>query len=141
MAVTLATGARFCETAAMSSAVADPLYVVEQWQRRAWGEFDLTAVDDLAADPITRHGPSGTTTRSHDELKHDLKQYQRTLCKPEITVHDRAVDGERVWSRVTMRGHNMETGEPRTVQWLQIHRVVDGRIVELWALYTSDVKW
>ena len=125
----------------MTTESPDPVEVVEQWQARAWAEFDLTAVDDLVADPLLRHGPSGTATRTHDELKQDLRQYQRTLCKPEITVHDRHVSGDRVWSRITMRGHNLDTGEPRTVQWLQIHRVVDGRIVELWSLYATDVKW
>lgn len=119
----------------------DPLGVVEHWQARAWGACDLTAVDDLVADPVLRHGPSGTQRRSHEELKKDLLSYQRALGKPEIVVHDRVVDGDRVWSRVTMRGANMDTGEPRTVQWLQIHRVADGRIVEYWVLYATDVKW
>ncbi len=120
---------------------ADPISVVEQWQARAWGECDLNAVDELVADPVLRHGPSGTQHRSHDELKRDLMSYQRALGKPEIIVHDRIADGDRVWSRVTMRGANMDTGEPRTVHWLQIHRIVDGRIAELWSLYATDVKW
>lgn len=118
-----------------------PVQVVEQWQERAWGEFDLTAVDDLVADPLLRHGPSGTAKRSHEELKRDLVQYQRTLGKPTIVVHDRVVQDDRVWSRVRMCGHNMETGQPRTVDWLQIHRVVDGKMVELWSLYATDVTW
>ncbi|NNE12313.1 MAG: nuclear transport factor 2 family protein [Ilumatobacter sp.] len=118
-----------------------PVEVVEQWQARAWGECDLTAVDELAGDPLLRHGPSGTQSRSHAELKHDLRQYQRALGQPQITVHDRVLDGDKVWSRVTMKGVSADSGEQRTVQWLQIHRVVDGRIVELWALYATDVGW
>lgn len=125
----------------MTRGPSDPVWVVEQWQERAWGDFDLTAVDELATDPVVRHGPSGTASRSHAELKDDLKQYQRTLCKPEIVVCDRVVDGDRVWSRTTMRGHNLDTGEPRTVQWLQIYRIAEGRIAEIWALYANDVDW
>lgn len=119
----------------------DPVWVVEQWQARAWGEGDVSAVDEFAADPLVRHGPAGTASRTHAELKDDLRRYQRTICKPDITVHDRVVDGDRVWSRVTMHGRNLETGEPRTLEWLQIHRVEAGRIVELWGLYAGDVKW
>lgn len=119
----------------------DPVSVVEQWQVRAWGACDLSVVDELAADPLLRHGPAGTEYRSHAELKRDLKSYQRALGAAEITVHDRIVDGDRVWSRTTMHGANMETGMPRTLQWLQIHRVVDGKLVEVWSLYASDVKW
>ncbi len=118
-----------------------PIEVVEQWQDRAWGECDLSAVDELVADPLLRHGPTGTAQRSHAELKHDLRQYQRALGKPEIIVHDRVLDGDRVWSRLTMRGANMDTGDLRTLQWLQIHRVVEGKIVEIWVLYASDVSW
>lgn len=125
----------------MAGAPTDPISVVEQWQARAWGECDLTAVDELAADPLLRHGPSGTQRRSHDELKRDLCSYQQILGRPDIEVHERLLDGDRVWSRVTMRGVHTGTGQPRTLQWLQIHRVVDGRIVELWALYATDVKW
>ena len=119
----------------------DPIGVVEQWQARAWGQCDLGAVDELVADPLLRHGPAGTERRTHEELKRDLKSYQRALGPVEVVVHDRVVDGDRVWSRTTMHGANIETGVPRTLQWLQIHRVVDGRIVELWSLYASDVKW
>jgi ketosteroid isomerase-like protein len=119
----------------------DPITVVEQWQARAWGECDLSAVDELMADPLVRHGPSGTERRTHAELKQDLKRYQRALGSAEVIVHDRVVDGDRVWSRTTMHGANIDTGVPRTLQWLQIHRVVDGKIVEVWSLYASDVKW
>ncbi len=124
----------------MSDAL-DPVDVIERWQARAWGDGDLSAVDDLMSDPVLRHGPSGTQRRSREEMKRDLLSYQRALGKPEIVVHDRVVDGERVWSRVTMHGANMDTGEPRTVQWLQVHRIVDGRIAEYWVLYATDVKW
>lgn len=119
----------------------DPITVVEQWQERAWGECDLSVVDELVADPLLRHGPSGTAQRTHAELKDDLRQYQRALGKPEIVVHDRVLDGDRVWSRLTMRGANMDTGDLRTLQWLQIHRVAEGKIVEIWVLYASDVSW
>ena len=119
----------------------DPISVVEQWQARAWGKGDLGAVDELVADPLHRHGPSGTEYRTHIELKRDLKSYQRALGAAEVIVRDRVADGDRVWSRVTMHGANVDTGAPRTLQWLQIHRVVDGKIVEVWSLYASDVQW
>ena len=122
-------------------AITDPISVVERWQERAWCHGDLDAVDDLLADPVLRHGPSGTQRRSHAEMRSDLHRYQRALGKPQITVHDRVADGDRVWSRLTMQGANMDTGEPRTVQWMQMHRVAAGRIVEYWVLYATDVKW
>ncbi len=123
------------------SDVLDPVAVVAQWQERGFGDCDLSAVDDLVADPFVRHGPTGTDERTHAELKHDLRQYERALGKPTITVHGRVADGDRVWSHITLRGVSFDTGERRTVERLQIHRVVDGKIVEVWSLHATDVDW
>jgi hypothetical protein len=123
------------------SVASDPAAVVARWQERAWGECDLSAVDELVAEPFVRHGPTGTTSRTHAELKRDLRQYQRALGKPTITVRGRVVDGDRVWSHVTLRGASLDTGDLRSVERLQIHRVVDGLIVEVWSLYATDVEW
>jgi ketosteroid isomerase-like protein len=125
----------------MSGRGRSPLEVVEAWQARAWEECDLSAVDELVAEPLRRHGPTGSATRTREQLKHDLTQYQRALGRPVITVHDRVADGDRVWTRSTMTGASLESGEPRTMDWLQIHRVVDGMIVEVWSLYATDVRW
>lgn len=118
-----------------------PVEIVEEWQRRAWGECDLSVVDELIAEPFVRHGVTGSARRTRAEVQHDLRQYQKALGKPIITVHDRVVDGDKVWSRTNMRGANLQTGEPRTIDFLQIHRVVDGRIVEVWTLHAADVEW
>jgi hypothetical protein len=40
-----------------------------------------------------------------------------------------------------MRGANLQTGEPRTIDWIQIHRVSGGKIVEVWTLHATDVEW
>ncbi len=115
--------------------------MVSEWQRRAWGDCDLTVVDELIAEPFVRHGISGTAKRTRAELKADLQRYRQALGKPVIEVRDRVVDGDRVWSRTTMRGANLETGEPHTLDWLQIHRVANGQIVEVWTLHATDALW
>ena len=123
------------------SDVLDPVAVVADWQERAFGECDLGAVDELVAEPFVRHGPTGTDVRTHAQLKHDLRQYERALGKPTIAVHGRVADGDRVFSHITLRGVSFDTGERRVVERLQIHRVVDGKIVEVWSLYATDVDW
>ena len=118
-----------------------PDEVVAEWQQRAWGEGDMGAVDDLVTEPFVRHGIGGTVRRSHKELKHDLGEYRKALGRPAIDVRDRTVDGDKVWSRTTMRGAHSITGEPRRIDFIQIHRVADGRIVEVWTLHATDVDW
>jgi len=125
----------------MAEGERSPLEVVSEWQRRAWGEADLDAADELVAEPFIRHGIGGTRARSRSELKDDLRQYTKALGTPVIDVRDRTVDGDRVWTRTTMRGAHPLTGEPRRIDFLQIHRVEAGRIVEVWTLHATDVDW
>ena len=115
--------------------------VVEQWQERAWGCCDLSAVDDLITEPFVRHNRDGSAKRTRAELKADLREYQKALGQPVIEVRDRVVDGDKVWSRTTMRGANLHTGEPRVVDWIQVHRIEDGRIAEVWTLHAVDAEW
>lgn len=125
----------------MTQGEIDPISIIEQWDERAWGNCDTSAVDDLVGEKFVRHGQSGTVVRSREELKQDLRQYKKALGTPIIEVLDRTVDGDKVWSRTRLRGAHLETGELRTVERLQIHRIEDGRIVEVWLLTASDVEW
>jgi ketosteroid isomerase-like protein len=118
-----------------------PADIVDEWQRRAYGDCDLSVIGELIAEPFVRHGITGSAARTHAELEQDVRQYQKALGKPTIVVHDRVVDGDKVWSRTTMRGANLQTGEPRTIDWLQIHRIAEGKIVEVWTLHAADVEW
>ena len=124
-----------------SSSTRSPDEVVAEWQQRAWGDGDLNAADELVAEPFVRHGVGGTVTRTRKELKHDLREYRKALGTPVIRVHERTVDGDKVWSRTSMRGQHSITGEPRRIDFIQIHRVEDGRIVEVWTLHATDVDW
>ena len=118
-----------------------PVEIVEEWNRRAWADCDLGVVDELVAEPLVRHGLHGTTKRSRDELKSDLRQYQKALGKPVVEVRDQAVAGDKVWCRTRMRGANLETGDTRTVERLLIYRIAGGQIAEIWALTATDVFW
>ncbi len=120
----------------------DPTAVVQQWWDEAWGENSADAIERLVADRYTRHGATGTVHRTRAEFADDMCRYQRVLHRPVVRIDDQAVNGQKVWSRVTMRGINLETGEPRSVSWLQVHRIDDaGKIAESWVLYTADVAW
>lgn len=119
----------------------DPIDVVARWHERAWGDCDLSVVDELVTEPFVRHGVGGTTKRTRADLKADLCEYRKALGKPVVEVHDRVADGDRVWSRTSMRGAHFRTGEPRVIHLLQIHRVRDGQISEVWTLHATDVDW
>jgi hypothetical protein len=120
----------------------DPAAVVRRWLNEVWMAGDLDAVAELVAPRYVRHGPSGTVVRDHEALRDDLRQYFRVLHKPVISVDDQAVAGDRVWTRMTIEGVDLEAGEARLMTWLQVFRIdADGRIAESWLLHAADVDW
>jgi hypothetical protein len=119
----------------------DPVAVIRRWWDEVWGEERLDLIPELVGEPYVRHSAAGTVTRDHEGLAKDLCQYWRVLNRPTVSFDDMAVADDKVWSRVTMEGVNLETGELRKVSWLQVHRFADGRIVESWMLYANDVDW
>jgi hypothetical protein len=119
----------------------DPAALVHRWWNEAWAG-DLAVIGELFAEPVVRHGISGTKTQTHDELKADMRQYLRVHQNPNVVIVDQAVIGDRVWSRVRSEGLNLETGDMSTMCWLQEHRIDEaGRIAEVWTLYSYDADW
>src|SRR5215213_8976890 len=108
----------------------DPAGVVRAYWERVWNQGDLDALDDLLADPYTRHSANGNIVRERKDLRKDMARYMRPLYKAHATIEDQAVSGSTVWTRVTLRGVNVDTEEALVYSWLHVARVVDGRISE-----------
>jgi len=119
----------------------DPVAVMRRWWNEVWGEGRLDLIPELVADRYVRHSANGSVERDHEGFQADMCQYQRVLNSPKVSLDDVAVNGDTVWSRVTMEGVNLETGDPRTVSWLQVHRIENSRIAESWVLYANEVDW
>ena len=118
----------------------DPGGVVRAYWERVWNDGDVDAIDGLIADPYIRHTAAGSAVRDHKQVRKDMARYLRAVYKADVTVEDLAVSGDRVWSRLTLRGVNVETEETMVISWLHVARVVDGLIVEAWNL-NAPVDW
>jgi ketosteroid isomerase-like protein len=121
--------------------VDDPLAVSQRWWDEIWRDGHLDAVDELFTEPLTRHTGSGSETVTRKAYKGRLAEAQRILSRVRVTVDDRVVDGDKVWTRATTSGINRETGERSVVSWLLVQRVVDGRIAEQWVATFPGVDW
>ena len=118
----------------------DPAAVVRRWLDEVWMAGDLDRIDDLVARSTS--GPHGTVVRDRNGLREDLRQYFRVLHKPVITVDDQAVAGDRVWTRMTIEGVDLEAGTTRVMTWLQVFRVdQEGLLAESWLLHAAGVDW
>lgn len=119
----------------------DPLAVSQRWWDEIWRDGRLDAVDELFTEPLTRHTGSGSETVSRSAYKRRLAEAQRILSRVRVTIDDRVVDGEKVWTRATSSGINRETGERALVSWLIVQRIVEGRIAEQWVATFPGVDW
>ena len=119
----------------------DAREIVERYWDALWRRRDLAVVDDVIGEPYLRHSSAGTRSLKRAEFKRELKRAWQLLDSPATTVEDQVADGDKVWTRATTQGVNIETGEPSVVTWLVVHRVVGGRIVEAWIASLPGVDW
>jgi hypothetical protein len=114
---------------------------MHRWWHEVWEDGRDELVPELVTDPYVRHSASGVVRRDHAELRKDLRQFQRVMHHPTVTVDDVAYVDDKVWTRLTMEGANFETGEVRVVVWLQLHRLEGDKIAETWMLYANGIDW
>lgn len=106
-----------------------------------WHDRDLTAVDDIMTDPYTRHSAAGTMRLTREQIKRELSQSWELLHGAQTSIDDQAIAGDRVWTRATTTGVNLQTGERSTLTWLIVHRVEGGRFAESWSATLPGVDW
>jgi len=121
--------------------VEDARAVVGRYWAGLWGRRDLSTVDELIGEPYVRHSSAGTRTLTRAEFKRELEQAWQLLHEPATTIEDQVSDGDKVWSRATTQGINLETGQSSVVTWLVVHRVAGGRVVEAWIASLPGVDW
>jgi hypothetical protein len=119
----------------------DPREIVARYWEGLWHRHDLSIVDELIGEPYVRHSSAGTKSLSHAQLKRELTEAWQLLHDPATTIDDQVAAGDRVWTRATTQGINLDTGETSVVTWLVVHRLADGRLVESWAATLPGVDW
>lgn len=115
--------------------------LVERYWQRVWHERDLTAVDAFMTDPYVRHSAAGTKVLTRAQVKDELCRAWELLHGSVTEVSDVAVAGDRLWTRVTTAGVNLQTGERSVLTWLGVYRLEDGRFAESWSASLPDVDW
>jgi ketosteroid isomerase-like protein len=114
---------------------------VQRWFGEIWAQGRLELLDEMLDDGYVRHSASGTAVIGKEQAKKDLAQYMRVLHRPVTTIDDQVVQGDRVWTRATSRGVNLETGEPSVASWLMVQQLREGRLVESWSATLYGVDW
>lgn len=112
--------------------------IVRRFFEEGPSKGNLTAVDEILSPSFTLHTPlpSAPGIQGMKEII--------TICRSAfehlgVTVEDMIADGDKVAARFTARGIHKgsfmnlpPTGNPVTMTGIEIFRIKDGKIVELW---------
>ena len=113
--------------------------------RRSWESVDNPdTLGEVYAPDVVWHNPEGDI-RGLEEAKQFVAMFETAFPDISATVEDVVAEGDKVVSRVTIRGtHQGEveefgppTGRRVEVQGLSLHRIEDGKIVEEWNSYDN----
>jgi predicted ester cyclase len=116
---------------------------VEEFQ----DQHQVEAVDELVSRDFVNHSgtvrdvPGMERATDFEGMKEIDRMYRKSFPEQRVTIRDMAADGDKVWTYKTFSAvHTGEfmgiapTGKTVTIDAIDIMRVVDGKIVEHWAV-------
>jgi steroid delta-isomerase-like uncharacterized protein len=113
--------------------------------RRSWETVDdPDRLDEVYAHDVIWHNPEGEV-RGIEEARQFADMYKTAFPDMSATVEDVIAEGDKVVTRVTLRGTHQgeieEFGPPIErqveVEGLSLHRIEGGKIVEEWNSYDN----
>ncbi|MEM4780014.1 MAG: ester cyclase [Halalkalicoccus sp.] len=110
-----------------------------------WTEGNLDTIDEIFAEEFVLHDPAATgKPQGRDEYRAYVESYRQAFPDVEYVVEDVIAEEEIAAVRYAARGtHEGEflglepTGERVSVTGMEMYRVDDGEIVEMWTSYDA----
>jgi steroid delta-isomerase-like uncharacterized protein len=115
--------------------------VVRRYFEEAWNKKNLDVVDEIIAPDLLDHEVDGSGQKSGpgDVKRYLTGYYHKALPDVRMTVEDQVAEGDKVVTRITVRGtHQGEllgvpaTGKRIEVTGISVDRIEGGKIVEGW---------
>ena len=113
--------------------------VIRRYIEELWGQGNMALEDDLLDRSLVDHNPSPGMTPDYAGHHQILTIFRAAFPDIRMTLDDLVAEGDRVVDRWTARGtHTGEfggipaTGRPVAVTGIDITRLENGKIVEIW---------
>ena len=107
--------------------------VVEQYNLIVWNERDFALADELLGERVIRHDVGESTTLTHEQAVARVVDHWDMFesIRFDLNLVVAGDDGEHV-AIVYQSPMRLKDGTETTVASMEIVRVVDGRITEVW---------
>ena len=116
--------------------------VVEQYNLVVWNERDFALADDLRGETVTRHEVGEATVLTHEQAVARVVDHWAMFetIRFDLNLVVAGDDGEHV-AIVYQSPMTLKDGMETTVASMEIFRVVDGRITEVWNCGYKEGIW
>ncbi len=112
--------------------------VIELQHLEIWSKGNMDLIETIYSEDFIGHFPA-ETVRGHAGIRSSVEAHRTSFPDWTEVVDDVIADGDRVVTRFTSRGTNLgeflgkpATGNSVEVSEVVVHRLVDGKIVEVW---------
>jgi len=116
--------------------------VVEAYNLVVWNQRDFALAEDLMGDSVIRHDVGEATTLSHEQAVARIVDHWDMFeaIRFDLNLVVAGDDGEHV-AIVYQSPMTLKDGTETTISSMEIFRVVDGRIVEVWNCGYQQGVW
>ncbi|WP_029111516.1 nuclear transport factor 2 family protein [Mycobacterium sp. URHD0025] len=116
--------------------------VVEQYNWVVWNERDFALADELLGDTVTRHDVGEVAVLTHEEAVNRVIDHWAMFetIRFDLNLVVAGDDGEHV-AIVYESPMTSTDGHALTISSMEIFRVVDGRITEVWNCGYKQGVW
>ena len=116
--------------------------VVEQYNLVVWNQRDFALAEELLGDTVIRHDVGEATTLTHDEAVARIVEHWAMFdtIRFELTLVVAGDDGQHV-AVVYQSPMRLKDGTETTIGSMEVFRVVDGRITEVWNCGYKQGVW
>jgi len=118
--------------------------IVRRWVDEAYNPGNVGLMDELFAADFVNHDPANPQVRDLEGLKQDVRTQQVAFPDRHTSIDELLADGDKVIKRFTFRGTQTgewngipATGKQVTLQGIDILRIENGQIKEIWWGYDA----
>ena len=118
--------------------------IVRRWVDEAYNPGNVGLMDELFAADFVNHDPANPMVRDLEGLKQDVRTQHAAFSDRHASIDELLADGDKVIKRFTYRGTQTgewngipATGKQVTLQGIDILRIVNGQITEIWWGYDT----
>ena len=125
----------------LSAHSTDPRTVVERYNYELWNERNYAVGEQIIGEQIIRNTPGGRTVLTHDEAVQRVRDLWEGVRSVHFTLPQIVAD-EQLCSIVYQADIVKHDGTCDVISSIEVYRVVEGRIVEVWnpCIYDHD-RW